>query len=185
MWNGSNWINTDTVINTSQIATVPVYANNVNPTNTTRINIDGYLYATKVYNAVFNDYAECFYSDYHINVLKYRIVEIENNKVQLAKEKSEAVVGVVSTTYGFLLYGSEEEIQQGVKVPVGMAGTVLVDSEQLVDKQYLYRFVCSGIDGKARVIPKGEAYLYEGCIVGKIIDINIVTNQYMLLIALN
>ena len=79
---------------------------------------------------------------------------------------------------------SEEEIKNGVKVPVGMSGTLLVDAEHTVDKKDLNRFVCAGVDGKARVIPKGEAYKYEGSIVGKIIDIDVTNNQYFLLINL-
>lgn len=162
------------------------YAGTTAPSNTTRLNYDGYLYATRVYNAIYNDYAECFYS----NGLIYddvvgRIVEIDSSrKLRLAGEESDSVVGVVSSSYGFLLNGSEEEIENGLKIPVGLAGTLYVDSESQVDEENVNRFVCSGKDGKARVIPKGEAFNYEGCVVGKIIDINKERNQYKILISL-
>lgn len=186
IWNSelNSWVSQDTVANTNKIANIPVYSSDTDPTGTTRVNVDGYLYATKVFNAVLNDYAECFESDYHIEDIKYRIVEIKNKKVYLAEEKSEAVVGVVSTSYGFLLYGSEEEIEKGIKVPVGMAGTLLIDSEDKVNYNNINRFVYSGKEGKARVIPKGEAYKYEGCIVGKIIDVDEKENQYKIIICL-
>ena len=60
----------------------------------------------------------------------------------------------------------------------------MVDAENIVEEKDINRFVCSGIEGKARVIQKGEAYKYEGCIVGKVIGIDTATNQYKLLIML-
>lgn len=162
------------------------YAGATAPTNTTRLNYDGYLYATRVYNAIYNDYAECFNSNGLVyNEIVNRIVEIgSDKKLKLANEESKGVIGVVSDSYGFLLNGSEEEIRNGSKIPVGLAGTLYVDSEEVVDEKNIHRFVCSGKDGKARVIPKGKAYKYEGCIVGKIIGVNKEKNQYKIIISL-
>lgn len=159
-----------------------LYSGTTAPTNSNRLNYDGYFYATRVYNAVYNDYAECFKAAEYENIPKNRIVELKNNKVYIASPESNAVIGVVSDSYGYMLYGSEEEIKSGLKIPVGMAGTLFVDSEDNVDVININKFVCSGIDGKARVINFGEAYKYEGCIVGKIIDIDYSKNQYKLLI---
>jgi len=159
-----------------------LYSGTTAPTNSDRLNYDGYFYATRVYNAVYNDYAECFKAAEYENIPKNRIVELKNNKVYIASPESNAVIGVVSDSYGYMLYGSEEEIKSGLKIPVGMAGTLFVDSEENVDVININKFVCSGIDGKARVINFGEAYKYEGCIVGKIIDIDYSKNQYKLLI---
>jgi len=159
-----------------------LYSGTTAPTNSNRLNYDGYFYATRVYNAVYNDYAECFKAAEYENIPKNRIVELKNNKVYIASPESNAVIGVVSDSYGYMLYGSEEEIKSGLKIPVGMAGTLFVDSEDNVDAININKFVCSGIDGKARVINFGEAYKYEGCIVGKIIDIDYSKNQYKLLI---
>jgi len=91
---------------------------------------------------------------------------------------------VVSDSYGFLLNGSEEEIRDGLKIPVGLVGTLFVDAEDMVDDQFMNRFVCSGKDGKARIVPVGEAYKYEGSIVGKIININKEKNQYKIILNL-
>jgi hypothetical protein len=160
------------------------YPGEIAPDATNRLNYDGYFYATKVYNAVYNDYAECFDSNYKYENVKYKIVEIQNGKAVPAQELSNAVTGIVSTTYGFLLYGSEEDIQNNKKIPIGMSGTLLVDSEKIVEDQDLYKFVCTGIDSKARVIPFGEAYKYENKIVGKVINIHKETNQYSVIICL-
>lgn len=161
-----------------------LYAGITAPTNTTRLNYDGYFYATKVFNAVFNDYAECFETEVNFNDCKNRIVEIKNDKVYISSPESKSVIGVVSDSYGFILYGSEEEIQNGEKVPIGMAGTLMVDSEDIVDEEHMNKFICSGENGKARVIPEGEAYKYEGKIVGKIIGTNYDKNQYKIIICL-
>jgi hypothetical protein len=151
---------------------------------TNDINASGNITGAKVFNAVFNDYAECFETKVHFNDCKNRIVEIKNNKVYISSPESEAVVGIVSDSYGFVLYGIEEEIQNGEKVPIGMAGTLMVDSEDIVDEKNINRFICSGNEGKSRVIPKGEAYKYEGKIVGKIIGTNYEKNQYKIIICL-
>ena len=74
------------------------YAGATAPTNTTRLNYDGYLYATRVYNAIYNDYAECFESNGLVyNEIVNRIVEIgSDKKLKLANEESKGVIGVVS-----------------------------------------------------------------------------------------
>ena len=162
------------------------YSGTTSPSNTTRLNYDGYFYATRVYNAVYNDLAECFNSNGLVyNEIVNRIVEIGlDKKLKLAKEESKGVIGVVSNSYGFLLNGSEEEIRNGSKIPIALAGTLFVDSEDQVSNKNINRFVCAGINGKARVIPEGEAYKYEGSIVGKIIDVDKIKNQYKIIISL-
>ncbi len=154
------------------------------PTGTNRLNYSGYFYATRVYNAVYNDFAECFNTSVKYQTSKNRIVEFINGKAQLANPNSDAVIGVVSDSYGYILNGDEADIIAGRKVPVGMAGTVMVDAEYTARESDMGCFVCAGFNGKARVIPKGEAYKYEGKIVGKVIDIDYNKNQYKIIICL-
>lgn len=169
---------------TNAIAGISVYTGTTNPTSSTRVNVNGYLYATRMYNAVYNDYAECFDTAIHYNDCRNRIVEIKNGKTYLASAESDKIIGVVSDTYGFILYGSEESIEEGLKVPVGMAGTLMIDSENEVSIDNINKFVISGVEGKARVIEKFDIVNYFGCIVGKVIDIDEEKNQYKVIISL-
>jgi len=103
----------------------------------------------------------------------------------LAQSMSNNVIGIVSDNYGMLLGGSEEDILSNKKIPIGLVGTLYVDSETIVDKTNLFAFICSGNKGKAKVIPHGEAYKCEGCIVGKIIGLDIENNRYKVMLCLH
>jgi len=134
----------------------------------------GYLYATRVYNAVYNDYAECFDN-------KNKIVELdENNNTVLAKENSNMIIGVVSDSFGHMLGGTEEEIQEGSKMPIGLAGVLYVDSLDRVDIKNRGKFITSGGNGLAKVLDTP----ISGSTVGKIIDIDEVNNRYKVIITL-
>ena len=154
------------------------------PSGTKRLNFSGYFYATRVYNAVYNDYAECFDTCISYVNSKNRIVELKDNVATIASPESIAIIGIVSDSYGYILNGTEEDIISGYKIPIAMAGTVMVDAETLIKDTDMNCFVCAGVDGKARVIPKGEAYMYEGKIVGKIVALDKSSNQYKIIVGL-
>ena len=142
----------------------------------------GYLYATRVYNAVYNDYAECFDNkELTYTEAKNKIVELdENNNTVLAKENSNMIIGVVSDSFGHMLGGTEEEIQEGSKMPIGLAGVLYVDSLDRVDIKNRGKFITSGGNGLAKVLDTPVL----GSIVGKIIDIDEVNNRYKVIITL-
>jgi hypothetical protein len=142
----------------------------------------GYLYATRVYNAVYNDYAECFDNkELTYTEAKNKIVELdENNNTVLAKENSNMIIGVVSDSFGHMLGGTEEEIQEGSKMPIGLAGVLYVDSLDRVDIKNRGKFITSGGNGLAKVLDTP----ISGSTVGKIIDIDEVNNRYKVIITL-
>ena len=167
---------------TSAIAGISTYTGTTDPTGTTRVNIDGYVYATKVYNAVFNDYAECFNNDKLVyRDVRNRIVELDDNgNTVLATENSTNVIGVVSDSYGHMLGGTEEDIICSNKLPIGLSGVLYVDAIEPVDIKNKGKFVVSAGDGYAKVDENPKL----GTIVGKIIGIDELINRYKIIITL-
>jgi hypothetical protein len=104
-----------------------LYSGAVAPTNTTRLNYDGYFYATRVYNAVYNDYADFQDSnDVMIPGLCYR--QTSMGLVICDERCQKGVMGIASDTFGHAV-GSKEGYQQ---VPISVSGWVLA----YVDKEY-------------------------------------------------
>jgi len=113
-------------INGTTKASGYLYAGTSDPTNSTRLNYDGYFYATKVYNAVYNDIADFQKVDDEVVYGKaYRLTEtgakICNERCQLG------VVGICSDTFGFGVGISGEGF-----APFAVSGWVLA----YVDKTY-------------------------------------------------
>ena len=142
----------------------------------------GTLTASRVYNAVYNDYAECFNNTNLIyKEVLHRIVEIDDNEcVRLASKNSYRVIGVVSDNYGHLLGGLEEDIENGHKIPVGLAGTLYVYTLDEIDTKNIGKLVCADNNGYATLADKDS----EGTIVGKIIGFNKEYHQYKVLLIL-
>lgn len=142
---------------------------------------NGDLYPTRCYNAVYADLAECFKPEdrYAGNMYKdyvNRIVEITDDEhICIAKEESERCIGIISDTYGFMLNGTQDEIDAGTKVPIAMAGTVYVDAENKSEGK-IGDMVCSGKEGKARVTTNRQIS------IGKIIGFK--ENKYKIIVAL-
>ncbi len=159
----------------------------VTPMAVTRLNYEGYFYATRIYNAVYNDYAEGFIPEIGLkyNEIKHRIVEVnEFGKIRLAEENSDKVIGIVSNQYAQLLGASEDEIQNNEKIPVGLVGTLYVDSIEKVDQKNIGSFIYAGNEGKCLVVPKTSISKYQGKIVGKIINVDDKNNRYKVLLTL-
>ena len=97
------------------------YAGTTDPTLTTRLNYDGYLYPTRCYNAVYNDYADYW------GILPAG-EEVMPNKVYITldgkivtrafKRADPRAIGICSDNYGFAVGKAVG------KVPVSVAGFV-------------------------------------------------------------
>lgn len=156
------------------------------PSSKTMINWDGYFRATKLFNATYNDVAECFESSSSLTYDNglYKIIEInDEGKAGIAGPLSKRVIGITSGEYGYLLGGTVEEIEENKKIPIGLSGTLWVLAENEVKTEDIGKFICSGKGGKARVIDSGtNTKKYEGTIVGKIVQIDSENNRYRVLL---
>jgi len=98
-----------------------LYAGTTDPTNTTRLNYDGYFYATRVYNAVWNDIAD--FQDlaepaFYAGKCYYDTIE----GAKLCTERCQkSVIGVASDTFG---YGVGQDSNK-TQVSIAVCGWVL------------------------------------------------------------
>jgi hypothetical protein len=131
------------------------------PTGVTQLNYEGYLYATKVFNAVFADYAEYFKKD-DLFLEAGDLVSINPNGegyIKSSKEYDKLVVGVYSDDYAHCIGGKGDGNDERDFASVGMAGKVRVKVTGEVKPGDL--LVASSIPGVAMA---GEA---TGAIIGK------------------
>ena len=91
--------------------------------------VDSGLYAGRVYNAIFNDVAECWAKDTHFN-FEYGMVVVQTlSGVRPSKSRAEkGTIGIISNTFGYLLgqAGFKDNLKMSMKVPVAIAGRVKV-----------------------------------------------------------
>jgi hypothetical protein len=159
------------------------YSGSTAPTSTYRLNLDGYFYATRVYNAVYNDFADCLLPKRGLTyeMAKNKIVSIvDNDTVDLADKGSTSVIGVVSDSYAYLAGGSEEEVKNNKKLPICSAGYVWVDVVNIDDAQ-VGGYIVPDFEGYGKVIRKHERKLYADYIIGRIININRDAHQVRIL----
>lgn len=96
------------------------YKSDEAPSSTVVGKYDGYFYATRVYNAVYNDYAELFPCAKSISV-GHLAYATEDGLTCAGKPKT--AVGIVSDCYGHLL-GGEGNPDDPNFVPIAVAGRV-------------------------------------------------------------
>jgi len=99
------------------------------PTGSTVLGYNGNFYATKVYNAVYNDLAEFMWKSPDSKASAGDVLVATDGGVTTSYKRADvAVVGVYSDSYGFALYQAEED----KKHPVGMTGTLKVKVKGIV-----------------------------------------------------
>lgn len=101
---------------------VAINTTDTNPTGTSRLNIDGYLHATRVYNAVWNDIAD-FIEVEKDTPIRYGVVYIKNefgHRVA-CRYAEKGSLGIASDTLGFGV-GQKEGVPQ---IPIAIGGFVL------------------------------------------------------------
>ena len=126
--------------------------------------IQGELRASKVYNAVWNDYAEYRASD---EQEPGRVV-LENNfgVCQKTTKRLQPFAGVISDTWGFIQGETEQ-----AKTPLAVAGRVLVYTFQERSKYKVGDCVCAAPGGTVDIMTRQEVAMFPDRIVGTVSEV--------------
>lgn len=124
------------------------------------IKSNGEITATKVKNAVYNDYQEYRNSVSRIEA-EYVCVESENGNIELCKkDRQKNIQGIQSDTYGTIMGDSNQN-----NTPVSVQGRVLVYADNK-RKLKIGDQVCTTKNGKIRKMKWYEKILFPEQIVG-------------------
>lgn len=110
---------------------------NIDVDNTTNklVNVNGDLTATRVFNAVYNDYAELYRKDdTDENISPGDVIELNpetGNYRKCKTAKSKLVVGICSDSYGYIVGGELGTIEDNLisYIPVGISGRVYANTD--------------------------------------------------------
>ena len=125
---------------------------------------NGYIHANRVYNAVWNDYAE--YRNYNDGETPYGRVVCENgnDSVSLSTKRLQPGAMICSDTFGTSMGEAENTI------PIAVAGRVLAYPWEPREEYnfFIGQAVCSGPNGTVSIMTKDEVKEYPECVVGYI-----------------
>lgn len=172
LFDGANNITISSTVNSIQ--GVDFHQDSVTPQGTTRLNMNGYFYATRVYNAVYNDLAE-FMPKAEDAEAGEVMVQTKDGLIRSQKRADIRVVGVYSDSFGYALGAEDAEN----KIPIGISGTVWVKIEgnfKIGDMVVSYK------DGKAIRANIFEKIFKRDALIGKILKDNKENDRVKILI---
>lgn len=124
---------------------------------------NGTLRATKVYGAVWNDYAE--YRVANTKIPGKCVVEKGDDTLELSTKRLQPGCEIVSDTFGFAIGQTEK-----ANTPIATTGRVLAypyeNREEF--KNHIGEPVCSGPNGTVSIMTEEEWKQYPHCIIGTI-----------------
>lgn len=131
------------------------------------MNQDNYLRAgTRLYGAVWNDYAE-FRKGQMDNLKPGQVVtEIGNGEMKLANKKLQKGCKILSDTYGFALGETKE-----CKLPIAVAGRVLVYCDTIKEELEPGDCLCANYTGNTIKMTQEEIIKYPDRIIGIVSEI--------------
>ena len=131
------------------------------------MNQDNYLRSgTRIYGAVWNDYAE-FRKGQMDNLKPGQVVtEIGNGEMKLANKKLQKGCKILSDTYGFALGETKE-----CKLPIAVAGRVLVYCDTAKEELEPGDCLCANYTGNTIKMTQEEIIKYSDRIVGIVSEI--------------
>lgn len=122
------------------------------------------IHATKVYNAVWNDYAECRKS--WIEEPGRVITEDKSGVMELATQRLMPACKIISDTYGTLMGETETS-----KTPIAVAGRVLAYPYKDRAQYQLGDAVCSAPNGTVDIMSRDEIMMFPERIIGTVSEI--------------
>ena len=125
----------------------------------------GDLYASRVFNAVWNDYAECRKT---LDNVKYGqcVIDKDDGSLEIASQRLMPGAQIVSDTWGNMMGETET-----TKTPIAVAGRVLAYPYRSRDKYHAGMAVCSAPNGTIDIMTREEIQKYPDCIIGIVSEI--------------
>ena len=131
-----------------------------------KIDNSGYCYASsRLYNAVWNDFAE-FREGTTEEPGRVVAATETSNKVSLTTERLQPVAHVISDTYGSSVGSSDI-----AKTPIGVSGRVLVYPYQDKNNYHVGDCLCAAPGGTADIMTREEIIRYPDRIIGIVDEI--------------
>ena len=128
------------------------------------LGVAGAIYGTKVYNAVWNDYAEFRKAE---TVEPGRVViEDISGEMKISTERLQAGASIVSDTFGSAMGETNE-----CKTPLAVAGRALAYTYEDRNSYPLGAAVCTGPNGTVSLMTREEIMMYPDRIVGTVSEI--------------
>lgn len=128
---------------------------------------DNSIRASKVYGAVWNDYAEYRCTSKNIQPGNV-VIETGNGDLKLSDRRLQPGANVVTDTFGFAIGETETH-----KTPIAVSGRVLAYPYESIEefKNNIGSPVCSGPNGTVSIMSTKEERLYPSRIIGTISEI--------------
>lgn len=128
-----------------------------------------YITATKLYNAIYNDYAE-FRKTIDLEPGRV-VVDKDDGSLECSSQRLQPGAQVISDTYGHSM--GETPLH---KTPLAVAGRVLVYPYQPRQNYHAGMAVCSAPDGTVDIMTREEIKEYPDCIIGIVSEIPLYSN---------
>ena len=127
-FNGTNHVVLHSEV--QRVRGVAFHTGSTNPSGSTRLNVNGYLYATRVYNSVWNDIADFVVLDPETPLAYGCVYTATETGYTIASAYAQrGSIGIASDTYGFGVGQKDDDTPQA---PIAIGGFVLA----YVDRNY-------------------------------------------------
>lgn len=138
---------------------------NISDNGSCTINTSGTITGSKVYGAVWNDYAEYRAQKESIEA-GYCVTSDDKGRVSKTIRKYQACDGIVSDTFGFAIGETEN-----CKTPLAVSGRVLAYCEGDRNDYHAGDTVCAGPNGKVMKMTREEIRVWPDRVIGIVSEI--------------